>query len=146
METREVLYTRQLSHKARLNWIMFHTDSSLNWEQSIGTRQYYHVKCKDRRSQLGTRGNMTFHSTDSSLNWRAIGNKIHSLEKWKWLSTEHLFEPRKLERSVYKTVIAQNTEFQRGKMTTWSVGIDVLNWIKFHRQGEIMIITQWSVI
>ena len=31
--------------------------------------------------------------SDSSLNWRAIGNKTFT-SKWKLLSTEHLFEPR----------------------------------------------------
>ena len=31
--------------------------------------------------------------TDSSLNRREDETK-HTLEKWKWLSTEHLFEPR----------------------------------------------------
>ena len=129
LETREVLYTRQLSHKAGLFWIG--TRANMTWSVKIDILNW-----------------IMFH-TDSRLNRRADGNKTFTREM-KELSTEHLFEPRRLLETrevLYAKQLSHKAQLfwigTRWKMT-WSVKIDILNWIMFDTDSSLNWRAIWN--
>ena len=82
-----------------------------------------------------------FH-TDSSLNWKAIG-KRHSLlneSDYQQNTCLNLDSCWKLERGLYTRQWSHKTRiFWIGtrRNTTWSVKIDILNWIMLHADSGL---------
>ena len=87
--------------------------------------------------------------THSILNWRAIGNKTFTGEMKVIINRTVVWTSivvGNYRDTVYNTVIAQSTAFlnrNQWKMT-WSVKIDILNWMMLHTHSSLNWRAIWN--